>query len=163
MVLSREQLLSLIDMLDEWVYQNKLDKANYSESEVTCGNFKNMYRISPFKTLCKLIVTHYKSIVYKDDKHSLLITDYRELYKILTNKCYLDVNKSFLNGIKKKGYADSNDTRYLHYKGIPIMKMVRSIINMDFNEEVQFIKDKKLTYDIVCKALDTQNTNNNIN
>ena len=71
MVLSREQLLSLIDMLDEWVYQNKLDKANYSESLVTCGNFKNMYRINPFKTLCKLIVTHYKSIVYKDDKHSL--------------------------------------------------------------------------------------------
>ena len=163
MVLSREQLLSLIDMLDEWVYQNKLDKASYSESEVTFCNFKAMYRTSPIKALCKLIVTHYKSIVYKDEKHTLLITDYRELYNILSNKCYLDVNKSFLNGIKKKGYADSNDTRYLHYKGVPIMKMVRSIINMDFNEEVQFIKDKKLTYDIVCKTLDTQNTNNNIN
>ena len=93
---TKNDLLSLIDALDEWIYRNNLSERKDLETPIRRGrfnypnllynNFTQLYKTEPFKAICKWIMIHYEKIIYKTDKLTYVINDYKTLYKELKKK-----------------------------------------------------------------------------
>ena len=90
---TKNQILLLMDGLDEWIYENGVIENKKLERPIRYGRFRypntlptgfiETYKSNRNKSLCKLILFHYGKILFKDEKHTLLINEYRVLYNEL--------------------------------------------------------------------------------
>ena len=90
---TKNQILLLMDGLDEWIYENNIIEQKKLQVPIGQGRFRypntlptgfiETYKSNRNKGLCKLILFHYGKILFKDEKHTLLIDEYRVLYNEL--------------------------------------------------------------------------------